>query len=220
MSNSTVRQPAKIPYLPNELRIRILSFVEDPEFLWKTCRQVSPDFKQWSEEQYARNHLPKLRLEMHVSPNSHIQMTIQGIPYVQEQSQFLFNMKTTDNPSSSNILLKPHGSPFALMRPLPQGHRHRQITKDEDFAYLESLNRYDVQVQLYPEIDLGLRPAGQDHVCPCRSLKDNTKRGFCDRYIGAEQFYAWNTDIKGLEVMWIDLLDHVHSRSCRSTRPH
>jgi hypothetical protein len=219
MSSPTTRQSPKIPYLPNELRIRILSFINDPEFLWTTCRQISPAFKQWSEEQYARNHLSKLRLEMHVSPNSHRQVTYQGIPYIHEQSDFLFYMETLDDPASTNILLKPRGPPFSLMRPLPQGHRHRQVTRDEDFEYLEDLTRCDVKIQLYPEIDLGLRPADQSHVCPCRSLKDNTKRGLCERYIGAERFFAWNSEAKDLEVMWIELLDHAHSRSCKSIRP-
>src|SRR3954463_11062548 len=93
MTNANVQYPPALSYLPNEVKIRILSFVDDPEFLWTTCRWVSQAFRQWSEEQYAREYLPRLRLEMHLTPCSWTppkEIEYQPMTYTLQRTEILF----------------------------------------------------------------------------------------------------------------------------------
>jgi hypothetical protein len=72
---------------------------------------------------------------------------------------------------------------------------------------------------VWREMDLGLRKQDQLHVCSCRSLGDQVKRGFCDRYVGAHKFLRWDPKDRIFELKWKSFLDYVHSRKCKSTRP-
>lgn len=213
MTKTTAPSPPAVPHLPNELKIRILSFIDDPEFLWINCRHVSRAFKQWSEEQYARDHLPKLRLEMHVTPSWHTEKEYQGTAYVLEQSEFLFYMGGVSG--TAHAILKPRGPPFSTLNPIFSTRRILKVTADEDFALLDRISLCGIKCQVHPEIDLGLRPSSQNHVCSCRSLRVDTKRGFCDRYIGAGRYFEWNVEDRVLIIDWIKFLDYVHSQACR-----
>jgi hypothetical protein len=204
---------ATLPFIPNELIIQIISYIDDPRFLWTLCRKVSPEFKKWSEDQYAREHLPKLRLEVHVSQpfesadGPHL-VRSEYLFYLQEPS----SLRADD--AAGTAILKPRGPPFAVMR----AHRPGTLTKitdDSYFTLLEDLGDYEVRFQAYPEINLGLRPQNQGHVCPCRSLRDQIRRGFCDRYIGTELFLRWYPSDRVYEFKWKEFLDHVHSKPCR-----
>jgi hypothetical protein len=200
--------PSTIPHLPNELRIRILSFIDDPHFLWATCRKVSRAFKEWSEEQYARDFLPKLRLDMSVTPPIAQMM---GIGF--QRSEFLFRFKELSQTDSALVLLEPEGMPYSVL----WDHQLRKVPDEDAYNLLADLfgplGQF-AECQLLPESVLGLRPQGQDHVCPCRSIRDGTTRKKCQRYSGIGRFFAWREEEKVLRVRWKAMLDHVHHARC------
>jgi len=52
-----------LPALPAELWIRILSYVDDCNTLWPTCRQVSRGFRDWVENQFAGKWIYKTHID-------------------------------------------------------------------------------------------------------------------------------------------------------------
>jgi hypothetical protein len=222
-------EPAKsLPYLPNELRIRILTFIEDPHFLWTICRRVSPEFKQWAEEQYARNHLPRMRFEMQITCGNEEERLRQDIPFRStERLDFVFQLGAPwEKPwsddlrphqnAASKIFLKHRHPAFRLLKRDPARVQTPPNYPEDETAPLKELRTREIWCQIQSEVDLGIRPPNQHHVCPCRSLKDNTRRGFCWRYIGVENLLEWDPESKLLGMWWVQLLDLVHAGTCHS----
>ncbi|KAF2661780.1 hypothetical protein K491DRAFT_753705 [Lophiostoma macrostomum CBS 122681] len=222
MSGAMNRLPSTIPHLPNELRIRVLSFVDDPHFLWTTCRKVSPEFKQWCEEQYSRDFLPKLQLDMSVMRNQRAHVTAEQATaenHLQRCSEFIFRFKEMRYTDSALALLNSQSTPYSVQWNSAQRRGTIDETCYEDLDVLrDSLGRA-ADCQLFPETLLGLRPQGQHHVCPCRSIRDMTRRGKCQRYNGIGKFFVWKKEEMVLEVRWKEMLDYVHRARCVSAVP-
>jgi hypothetical protein len=205
-----------LPYLPNELKIRILSFIEDPHFLWITCRKVSRNFKQWSEELYSHNYLSNLRLHLHLTPRGYRTLQVQNVSWLHATTEYFFEKAEIVEGDSERIILHPQGLPWSTSTPL-QGMRMGWTgQRADEFTLLADMSEFNVKLQVLAESALGLRPAGQNHVCPCRSLKDGIRRGHCERYVGAERFFDWNAEDCVLGLRWKDFLDYVHSRKCKT----
>ncbi|KAF2011949.1 hypothetical protein BU24DRAFT_425776 [Aaosphaeria arxii CBS 175.79] len=210
-------EPRKLPYLPNELRIRIISFIADPEFLWTTCRFISPEFKQWAEEQYAREHLPRLKFAIDITPLQRKQIrptNADGQLYPHDKTEFLFNFASFKVSDTSVAILRADGPPWTryIMQDRPRYWR-----SEDAYDFLQE-DGYASFYQIMSEMDLGLRMAGKAHVCPCRSLRDQTKRGFCKRYEGVGRFVEWKAEERVLEVRWRLLLAFVYATPCPVVR--
>ena len=219
MAGTMDRSPSTIPHLPNELRIRILSFIDDPHFLWTTCRKVSRAFKNWSEEQYSRHVLPEMLVHMSITPPvGHEHVTV-GRGY--QRSEFIFHYKKPSPTDSALVLLQPENLIFSVIwdEMRAQG---RKVPEKTSYPLLDDLGGSLGQFAdcwLFPETALGLRPQEQNHVCPCRSIRDGTRRGRCQRYNGIGQFFAWRKEEKVLVVRWKEMLDYVHYARCVDAVP-
>lgn len=206
---------APLPSMPNELIIHIISYIDDPRFLWTVCRKVSPNFKKWSEEHYARTYLPKLQLEIHLLP---LYGEIEQYDHIRTEYPFYLHEPSVARPGHvpDTAILKPRGPPFTVLKDHASGHQMKNMD-DADFKFLAAdRTQYQFHCQAYPELGLGLRTQSQPHICPCRSLKDQVRRGFCDRYWGTDVFLKWSPRERVFELRWKEFLDSVHAKSCRS----
>ncbi|KAF2746913.1 hypothetical protein M011DRAFT_477738 [Sporormia fimetaria CBS 119925] len=178
MADASDHQASNLPYLPNELRIRILGYIEDPHVLWTVIRRVSPEFKQWTEEQFIHRHLPKLQLELHLIPpeprrNATLRPSV--LNYIHTKTQYLFEFSKLAA-DDSEAVLEARIPPIACY----SSTQYNEITepRDDDLDLFLDLENIEVAGQVFPELDLGMREGGRRCVCPCRSLRDATKRGF------------------------------------------
>jgi len=105
-------QPQPLPHLPNELRIRILSFIDDPNFLWNTCRSVAPEFQQWAEETYASVFIPKVKFDMRLTSRdpSDTEETFDG--ELVDEISYLMQFSHFKNDDISIACFRPSMKPF------------------------------------------------------------------------------------------------------------
>jgi hypothetical protein len=212
-------QAPTLPYLPNEVKIHILSFITDPYFLWTTCRHVSRAFKQWSEEQYAKRHLPKLLLQMRISTKvAKVEIGIDAPGSIRVHPDYLFRTAPVPAPDALHInhrirLKLDHPDSSSLGSPTHAWRGSFQL-----LARLHDYKTVTTTCQAIPETGLGLRVPGQEHVCACRSIGAGTRRGLCERYVGAEKFFDWDSEEEALLLSWREFLDYVHSGRCKDRR--
>lgn len=220
MSNLEKKTQPPLPYIPNELRIRILLHISVPHFLWTTCRFIAPEFKQWSEELYARDFLPKLKIDLSLELREPEKITHNNNPYLLTQCSYRFNFYKFENGQATRAIFIPNWEPASTVHPLSNGQaltrRRARLRTDRAYTYLQKLKESIVKLQVSPEIELGMRQ--HDHVCPCRSLKANTRRGVCRRSEGAERCLEWDSTSDRMAVDWKLFLAYVY-RSCPAEIP-
>ncbi|KAH7119069.1 hypothetical protein B0J11DRAFT_535967 [Dendryphion nanum] len=213
MSKLTTK-PLVLPHLPNELRIRIISYIDDPDFLWNTCRWVSPEFKEWSEETYARLFIPKIMFDIKLkSRDPHPLRSSVGDGDDDEEAfdeiSYLLKFSSLKKGDASTAWFRPRMKPFVHYVDTEGMHGI-----GEKYHMLINDSNWEHACQMVPELELGLRPSGQNFVCPCRSLKAIARRGACKRYRGLEQFYRWNGQDQVFELDWKKAMAYVYSRPC------